>query len=101
MRLVPELDGGRRPAYGHELSAVETLPPVQPGLILAAALNYWEHAEEMHRVVCEPEPRQSMAFFHLPNWDAEIACIPGEPPRYEPVTAGEHIMSKFERAVKI
>ena len=55
----------------------------------------------VHRVVCEPEPRQSMAFFHLPNWDAEIACIPGEPARYEPVTAGEHLMSKFERAVKI
>ncbi len=45
--LVPEIDGGRRPAYVHQLGAVETLPPVQPGLILAAALNYWEHAEEM------------------------------------------------------
>ena len=55
----------------------------------------------MHRVVCEPTPRQSIAFFHLPNWDAEIACIPGETPRYAPVTAGEYLMAKFERTVKL
>ena len=37
--------------------------------------------------------RQSMAFFHQPNWDAEIStlphCISAEhPQQYEPVTAG-------------
>lgn len=55
----------------------------------------------VHRVTCEPERRQSIAFFHLPNWDAEIACIPGETPKYEPVVAGEHLMRKFEKAVKL
>ncbi len=55
----------------------------------------------LHRVTCEPERRQSIAFFHLPNWDAEIACIPGETPKYEPVFAGEHLMEKFEKAVKL
>jgi isopenicillin N synthase-like dioxygenase len=55
----------------------------------------------VHRVTCEPGRRQSIAFFHLPNWDAEIACIPGETPKYEPVIAGEHLMQKFEKAVKL
>lgn len=55
----------------------------------------------VHRVTCERGRRQSIAFFHLPNWDAEIACIPGEPPKYEPVIAGQHLMQKFEKAVKL
>ena len=81
--------------------------PIQKGAFIVNVgdlLARWSNdrwVSTVHRVVCEPEPRQSMAFFHLPNWDAEIACIPGEPARYEPVTAGKHLMSKFERAVKI
>lgn len=55
----------------------------------------------VHRVTCERARRQSIAFFHLPNWDAEIACIPGQTPKYEPVIAGEHLMEKFEKAVKL
>jgi isopenicillin N synthase-like dioxygenase len=48
--------------------------------------------------------RQSIAFFHQPNWDAEIVCIPtclapGEKPKYAPVTSGAHLMEKFRRAV--
>ena len=44
--------------------------------------------------------RQSIAFFHNANWDAVIECIPsclaaGDTPRYTPVTAGDHLMSKF------
>ncbi len=60
----------------------------------------------LHRVVTPPagvaatSRRQSIAFFHNANWDAVIECIPsclavGESPRYPPVTAGEHLMSKF------
>ena len=37
--------------------------------------------------------RMSIAFFHHPNYDAKIECIPGcagdAPPRYEPVLSGE------------
>ena len=54
----------------------------------------------VHRVTCEPSRRQSIAFFHLPNWDAEIACIPGETPNYAPVIAGEHLMEKFGKAMR-
>jgi 2,4-diketo-3-deoxy-L-fuconate hydrolase len=41
------LAAGETPAYVYELDALEVGPPVQPGLILAAALNYWAHATEM------------------------------------------------------
>jgi isopenicillin N synthase-like dioxygenase len=61
----------------------------------------------LHRVV-NPSPgegglsrRQSLAFFHQPNWFAEIACLdgclaPGEKPKYEPVLSGPYLMSKFK-----
>ncbi len=55
----------------------------------------------VHRVTCESSRRQSIAFFHLPNWDAEIVCIPGETPKYAPVIAGEHLMEKFGKAVRL
>ena len=60
----------------------------------------------LHRVV-NPSPerggnlrRQSMAFFHQPNWAAEIhtlaPCLsPGEAPRYAPVLSGPYLMGKF------
>lgn len=63
----------------------------------------------LHRVVLPPPDafgstrRQSMAFFHNANYHALIECLPtctveGEPPRYESVLAGPHLMSKFHRA---
>ena len=44
--------------------------------------------------------RQSIAFFCHPNYDAEIACLagcsgPGDPPRFEPILAGEHMRQKM------
>ncbi len=44
--------------------------------------------------------RQSLAFFHQPNWDAQIDCIPsclakGERPKYDPVLSGPYLMGKF------
>jgi len=65
----------------------------------------------LHRVVNPPADasgstrRQSIAFFHQPNWDAEIRCIPtclapGEQPKYAPVRSGEHLMQKFHSTVK-
>ena len=45
--VLPMVDAGTAPGYVHELDRLYTFAPVEPGLILAAALNYWEHAEEM------------------------------------------------------
>jgi isopenicillin N synthase-like dioxygenase len=48
--------------------------------------------------------RQSMAFFHNPNPDALIECLPGcfddaHPPKYAPILAGDHLRRKFEKSV--
>ena len=59
----------------------------------------------LHRVVNPPEGRRagsrraSIAFFHQPNYDALIECLPtclqpGEPPRYAPTTSGAHLLAK-------
>jgi isopenicillin N synthase-like dioxygenase len=64
----------------------------------------------LHRVVNPPREtaagnrRLSIAFFHQPNYDARIECLPsccgpGRPPRYEPVTSGQHRLTKFLRGV--
>ena len=64
----------------------------------------------LHRVV-NPDPsseqstrRQSLAYFHQPNWDAQITCLksclqPGEEQLYEPVRSGPYLMSKFQSTV--
>jgi isopenicillin N synthase-like dioxygenase len=58
----------------------------------------------LHRVVppsaAGPVRRRSTAFFFDANWDAVIECVPtctgpGNPPRYQSVVAGEHLMSKL------
>ncbi|MBZ9937110.1 isopenicillin N synthase family oxygenase [Mesorhizobium sp. BR1-1-16] len=64
----------------------------------------------LHRVaVPPPHPgrptrRQSIAFFHQPNWDASIACIEtclasGEAPKYPPIGSGEYLAAKFRSTV--
>lgn len=66
----------------------------------------------LHRVVNPPADakgstrRQSIAFFHQPNWSAEIACLPsclgpGESPKYPPTLSGPHLMSKFQSTVEL
>jgi len=60
----------------------------------------------VHRVVPPmgdgrgPAVRRSAAFFLDGNWDARIECLPtccsvDDPPRYPPVLAGEHLVSKL------
>jgi isopenicillin N synthase-like dioxygenase len=54
-----------------------------------------------HRVVNPPrehasDDRMSLSFFQHPNYDATVECVatctgPGNPPRYAPTTAGEHM----------
>ncbi|MFV2002632.1 MAG: 2OG-Fe(II) oxygenase family protein, partial [Paracoccaceae bacterium] len=61
----------------------------------------------LHRVVIPPdstaERRQSLAFFHQPNWFAEISCLtsciqPGETAKHAPVLSGPYLMDKFRAA---
>ncbi|WP_158809037.1 isopenicillin N synthase family oxygenase [Beijerinckia sp. L45] len=60
----------------------------------------------VHRVV-NPElgspenvDRLSIVFFHQPNYDAIVECLPTctsaeNPPKYAPTTSGENLLSKF------
>jgi isopenicillin N synthase-like dioxygenase len=61
----------------------------------------------LHRVINPPfddtmknTRRQSLVFFHQPNYDAMIECLPvclapGEAPKYAPISSGDHLTSKF------
>ena len=51
----------------------------------------------LHRVVATPgQPdRQSLAFFHQPDWDAEITPLDGSN-SYLPVKSGPYLMQKFQ-----
>jgi isopenicillin N synthase-like dioxygenase len=60
----------------------------------------------VHRVIV-PEleapsnfKRQSLVYFHQPNYDAMVECLPsclaaGETPRHAPISSGDHLLSKF------
>ena len=57
----------------------------------------------LHRVVNKGSinKRQSLAYFHQPNWNAEIQCLScclqdGELPKYPPVKSGPYLMEKFK-----
>lgn len=60
----------------------------------------------VHRVVSTGAPtpeRFTLPFFHQPNYDAVIECIPtcatpDNPPRYEPVVSGPYLLNKFKLA---
>jgi isopenicillin N synthase-like dioxygenase len=60
----------------------------------------------MHRVVNpslssgENRDRISIIYFHQPNYDALVECLPtcltqGEKPKHAPVASGDHLLSKF------
>ncbi|MGV9799772.1 isopenicillin N synthase family dioxygenase [Mycobacterium sp. NPDC003449] len=48
--------------------------------------------------------RMSLVFFHQPNYDAMIECLPscvapGEEPRYQPISSGDHLTNKFQKTI--
>jgi len=88
--------------------------PVVPGCFvvnLGELMARWTNdhwVSTLHRVVNPPEDvaaqsrRQSLVFFHNPNYNAVIECIPScqsadDPPRYPVTTSGEHLRSQFVR----
>jgi isopenicillin N synthase-like dioxygenase len=63
------------------------------------------YRSSVHRVMhaITPKTRYSMAFFYSPSYHTRIECIPtclapGEQPKYEPVTAGEHADYRLSRS---
>lgn len=90
--------------------------PATPGSLvvnLGDLMQRWTNdrwRSTLHRVVNPPADahgrsrRQSIAFFHQPNWDATIDCIPsclaaGEQPRHAPIASGPHLMTKYRSTV--
>jgi len=61
----------------------------------------------MHRVAPPPpgqgrgSRRLSLTFFHQPNWDALVECIPtcldGKPARYAPILSGDHFDNQMRK----
>jgi isopenicillin N synthase-like dioxygenase len=91
------------------------VPPVPGAFVINIGdlMALWTNdrwVSTMHRVVNPPpeegglQRRQSLAFFHQPNWFAEIACLPsciapGEAPKHAPVLSGPYLMGKFKSTV--
>ena len=91
------------------------VPPVAGAFVINIGdlMALWTNdrwVSTVHRVVNPPpeeggmQRRQSLAFFHQPNWLAEIACLPsclpaGEEPKYAPVLSGPYLMAKFKSTV--
>lgn len=90
------------------------VPPIADGFIvnLGDLMAMWTNdrwRSTLHRVVnpaaevAATERRQSMAFFHQPNWDAEVSALPTcvseeNPARYKPVRSGPWLKQKFAAA---
>jgi isopenicillin N synthase-like dioxygenase len=88
------------------------VPMVEGGLVvnIGDLMQQWTHdrwRSTLHRV-CNPPwdgctnhtRRQSLVFFHQPNYDAQIECLPTCLPadgvaRYPPISSGAHLQSKF------
>jgi isopenicillin N synthase-like dioxygenase len=91
------------------------VPPVDGAFVINIGdlMARWTNdrwVSTLHRVVnVAPEDggllrRQSLAFFHQPDWFAEIetlpSCLePGVPATYEPVLSGPYLMGKFRKTV--
>jgi isopenicillin N synthase-like dioxygenase len=89
----------------------DVVPPADGFVInIGDLMMHWTNdrwMSNLHRVVNPPlgegAPRLSMVFFHQPNYDALIECLPGcqwpgNPPRHPPISSGEHRLLKLGRA---
>ncbi len=90
------------------------VPPVEHGFIvnLGDLMQMWTNdrwCSTRHRVVnpddkvAATERRQSMAFFHQPNWDALIECLPSctsadNPPKHPPTRSGPWLRARVQAA---
>jgi len=91
----------------HDVKPVPGTFIVNLGDMMARWTNdRWRSAP--HRVVNPPHDagasarRLSIVYFHTPNYDAVIECVPScadaaHPPKYPPILAGEHLAEKLRQ----
>jgi isopenicillin N synthase-like dioxygenase len=91
--------------------------PIVPGTFiinLGDLMAQWTNdrwVSTMHRVVNPPRDkavgsrRQSLVFFHQPNYDALVECLAtcreDGTAKYPPITSGEHLIRKLSKAYQI
>jgi isopenicillin N synthase-like dioxygenase len=91
------------------------VPVVPGGLVvnIGDLMAEWTNdrwVSTLHRVVNPPRERAadsrriSLIFFHQPDYDAVVECLPGcltpgEAPRHAPITSGDHLLGKFLKQV--
>ena len=107
--LLPQAGSRGLEILGPDGAWIEVLP--RPGAFIVNIgdlMARWTNdrwTSTLHRVVIPDgggaERRQSFAFFHQPNWDAEIvaldACLAtNEAPKYPPCRSGPYLMGKFK-----
>ncbi|MFE0015850.1 isopenicillin N synthase family dioxygenase [Mesorhizobium sp. NPDC059054] len=113
--LLPQPGSGGLQIFTPEADWRE-VPPVEGAFVINIGdlMALWTNdrwVSTLHRVInpdigaMKSSRRQSLAFFHQPNWHQEISCIdtclePGEAPRYQPVQSGPYLMGKFNATVK-
>jgi isopenicillin N synthase-like dioxygenase len=79
--------------------------PAEPGVFvinigdLMARWTADRWVSTLHRVVARPNQpaRQSLAFFHQPDWNASISPLDGSG-SYAPVLSGPYLVEKFRSA---
>lgn len=87
------------------------VPVIHGGLVvnIGDLMAEWTNdrwVSTVHRVVNPPRDvagdsrRISLVFFHQPNYDAMIECLPsclapGDEPKYAPISSGDHLYNKF------
>jgi isopenicillin N synthase-like dioxygenase len=106
--LLTDHEPGLQVFAGDEWRPVTPVPGavvVNVGDLLARWTNdHWRST--LHRVMPvlptgdEVRRRRSLPFFHEGNYDALVECLPtctgpGDPPRYPPITGGEHVYEKL------
>ena len=91
----------------HDVTAMPNSFIINVGDLMAQWTNdRW--ISTLHRVIVPAQDaaasasRLSLVFFHQPNFDAVVECLPtclpaGERPKYPPVTSGDHLVAQIAR----
>jgi 2-keto-4-pentenoate hydratase/2-oxohepta-3-ene-1,7-dioic acid hydratase in catechol pathway len=114
------LTGPQKPAWVHQVSAVDTLAPLMPGKMLNAAVNFYTHvgetgtAEEQKKAEAERRAKRGVPYLFIKptrgaivgdgdnvviphgrdrvDWEVELGIVMGRTAKYVPASkAAEHI----------